>query len=577
MNILLIYPYCLEARSQDNDTRVVPMGLYYVGALLKANGYHVEILNWYAIDRTPQKVSETLREKKPDVIGFSVLHANRWGAIDIARVAKALNPSVKIVFGGIGASFLWKHFLSHFKEIDYCVVGEGEYPFLALVRQMEKEAGCLPEKIQGVAYRKKDDVVLNDPGPFVEDLDGLPVPAEHFVYQHVSLTRGCPGNCRFCGSPRFWERRVRFHSPDYFVRQLELLYAKGVRFFYFSDDTFTQKKEIVVDVCKKIIQRQLKIAWAAISRVDFVDDEMLVWMRRAGCTQISFGVESGDEKIRRFLNKNIRPDQVKKAFFLTRRCGILPRAYFIYGSPGENQETIQATMDLVHEIEPLSVIFYILTIFPGTALYADYKNKHQVTDDIWLERREDILYFETDPDLTQEMVLDFGRRLRSDFYEHLPGFVESLRLIEDKAMDRLHADFYSRLAMTFSHGDYAGTEAIKSKAAIAESLYRRALDYTPDHRAFLGLAIADQQRKDFNGSIRMLKQGLSYFPESEALNVCMGVSHMNLGRFRKALSFFFKYADSEPVSSYIAACYQALGNHEGSVSKIRSLIDEFKD
>ena len=562
MKILLIYPYCLEARIHDDDTRVVPMGLYYVGALLKANGYDVEILNWHAVDRDPQEIRETLREKNPDVVGFSVLHANRWGAIDIARIAKAFNPDVNIVFGGIGATFLWEHFLSRFKEIDYCVVGEGEYPFLELIRQMEKEACCLPEKINGVAYRKDGAAVLNEPGPFIADLDELPMPAEYFFYQHVALTRGCPANCRFCGSPRFWQRRVRFHSPEYFVRQLELLYAKGVRFFYFSDDTFTLKKAVVIDICKKIIARQLDISWAAISRVDVVDDSMLAWMRKAGCTQISYGVESGDEKIRRFLNKNITSDQIKNAFFLTRRRGILPRAYFIYGSFGENDRTIQATMDLVREIEPLSVIFYVLTIFPGTALYADYKKKHPVTDDIWLARREDIFYWETDPDLSRERVLDFGRRLRADFYAHLPGFVNSLELVEDNSVARLHADFYSRLAMTFSHGDYAGIAAIENKAAIAERLYRRALEYHPDHRAFLGLAMADQQKEDFEGSLGILAKGLSHFPESEALNVCMGVNHMNLGQFQKALPFFLKFIDSRSIFSYIAACYQALGDHE---------------
>jgi radical SAM superfamily enzyme YgiQ (UPF0313 family) len=127
MKILLIYPYCLENRLHEEDAGVVPMGLYYIGALLKENGYDVDILNFHGLGKDQNKIKEILKEKQADVIGFSVLNANRWGAIDIAKIAKTLNPKVKIVFGGVAATFLWKHFLLHFKEVDVVVIGEGEY------------------------------------------------------------------------------------------------------------------------------------------------------------------------------------------------------------------------------------------------------------------------------------------------------------------------------------------------------------------------------------------------------------------------------------------------------------------
>ncbi|MCK4469345.1 MAG: cobalamin-dependent protein, partial [Desulfobacterales bacterium] len=87
MKILLIYPYCLEDRLHEEDVSIVPIGVYYIGAFLKENNYDVEILNWYNINKTPQRIKETFIEKKPDVIGFSIVHANRWGAIEIARIA----------------------------------------------------------------------------------------------------------------------------------------------------------------------------------------------------------------------------------------------------------------------------------------------------------------------------------------------------------------------------------------------------------------------------------------------------------------------------------------------------------
>jgi len=108
---------------------VVPVGVYYIGALLKEHGYDVEILNWHDINKRPEEIKSQLREKRPDLIGFSIVHANRWGGIDIARIAKGILPEVKIVFGGIGATFLWEHLLENFREIDYIVLGEGNTVF----------------------------------------------------------------------------------------------------------------------------------------------------------------------------------------------------------------------------------------------------------------------------------------------------------------------------------------------------------------------------------------------------------------------------------------------------------------
>ena len=158
MKILLIYPYPLYDRAQEEDIKPVPIGVYYVAALLKENKYDVEVLNWYNIHKTPEKVGEVLHEKKPDVIGFSILNANRWGGIEIADIAKQINPDVKIVFGGVSATFLWKHFLTHFPQIDYIVIGEGEYAFLKLVRLIEKGRYKEIGGIKGIALRKNGQV-----------------------------------------------------------------------------------------------------------------------------------------------------------------------------------------------------------------------------------------------------------------------------------------------------------------------------------------------------------------------------------------------------------------------------------
>ena len=558
MNILLIYPPFLEARVHEDEINAPPLGLYYVGALLKEKRYPVEILNWAHMGKASETVARTLREKRPDVIGFSVLQANRWGAIEIAETAKAVNPEVTVVFGGIGATFLWKHFLTHFNVVDFCVLGEGEYPFLKLIRAIETGNPKKLKSVKGIAFRSKGRPVKTARPLPIKNLDDLPIPSKYFDYQHVAFTRGCPGNCTFCGSPQFWGREVRFHSAAYFVKQLEYLYKRGSRFFYFSDDTFLINKGRVIDICQKVIERNLKISWFAISRVDLVNEEVLYWMRMAGCTQISYGVESGSKEIRHFLNKNIRSDQIKNAFDLTTRYGILARAYFIYGSPGESNGSIQETIDLIHEIKPLGAIFYVLDIFPGTTLYDMFLKQSGQTDDIWLQKIEDILYFETDPHLTKRMILTFGNKLRSAFHEALPDFANAIELTEEASFRELNADFLSRLAMTFSHGDYAKIEALPHKDKTAKHLYRKSLDFAPNDRAYLGLGMIKQRERAFRESITLLDEGLGVFPENDQLKLCKGISHMNLGEFQRALSCFKGIRDSKQAKPYIKECHKAL-------------------
>ena len=432
MKILLTYPPCLDERITSEDALVVPQGLYYIGALLLENNYDVEVINLSDPKASDHDIRNLLLEKKPDILGLSIFNANRWGGIETAEIAKEINPDIITVFGGVGATFLWEHFLTHFDCIDYVVLGEGEEPFLKLVNYLENKKEPL-HSINGIAFKDVAHIHRTNPAINSPDLDALPQPAKYFTFQHLSLTRGCPGTCFFCGSPEFWgSGRVRSHSPEYFVDQMETLNKRGINFFYVSDDTFTLKKSVVIRICKEIIKRGLDITWVAISRVDCINEDILYWMRMAGCTQISFGVESGSPEIRTNLGKRIKNRDIVTAFNLCTRYGILPRAYFIYGSPGETWDTIDQTISLMLSIRPLALISYLLVVFPGTELYRKYKILKQATDDIWLEKIEDIPWIDAEPEITPDLAKEFGKKIREEFNNNLFSFIENIDLVKKR-------------------------------------------------------------------------------------------------------------------------------------------------
>ena len=130
--------------------------------------------------------------------------------------------------------------------------------------------------------------------------------------------------------------------------------------------------------------------------------------------------------------------------------------------------------------------------------------------------------------------------------------------MDNKELYPYHADFLSRLGLTFSHGDYARLEQIKDKDRLAASLYHRALQYWPDHRAYLGLGMLRQKHRQYEDSLNILEQGLEHFPESEALHTCLGISYLNLGDYRAALAHFPENTDSKEIKSYINICREAL-------------------
>lgn len=630
MKIFLINPACLDIRITDDDAAAVPIGLYYIAAEMIERGFETEIINLALLQQKNfasnqdkdilsiqsqqsknsrniyvEYLTNIVKSKKPDIIGFSVLNANRHSAIEAAAAVKKIYPNIRIIFGGPAPTFMPQYFFNVCPALDYIVKGEGEKSFSELVSYIENNSKAsvskssandqhsqisekngsdnskMPDYIKGIVFSNNGGLLQTDKQELISNLDTLPHPAKYFTFQHIALSRGCPGRCTFCGSPDFWGKgKVRFHSAKWFVDEMELLIQKGISHFFVSDDTFTMKKELVIEVCEEIIKRfvnrGIKITWAAISRVDFIDEEILFYMRLAGCIQISFGVESGSEEIRKTLGKHFKNENIIKAFKMTKSFGIMPRAYFIYGSLGETSHTIQKSIQLIEQIEPLSMVSYMLVIFPGTALYRNLIAPKDETS-LWNQPIEDIPWFEIDPNLDFNQVKKFGELLRSAFYSNVQRFALNTTLVDKKELYPYHADFLSRLAMTFSHGDYSANSNsghlqssrninkhnLQDQDNTAKILYERALQYYPDARSYLGLAMLMQKKRDFQGAVDIIKHALKSIPQIHSkekisdkrqLVLCIAVSLMNMTKFSEALEYLEPFKSYEDVKPYIDAC-----------------------
>ncbi|WP_029894794.1 B12-binding domain-containing radical SAM protein [Desulfohalovibrio reitneri] len=556
MRIMLAYPPFLHQRDFEENVAALPMGLLYLAAVCMEAGHEVRVADWHTADE--EAMCREMQAFQPDILGVSVFHNNRWGGLDAAALAKSLPHAPHVVFGGVGATFLPDLLLRHFSQVDWVVRGEAETSFPALLDILQD--GGDPMNVPGLTFRRQGEIVSIPEAPLIQDLDSLPDPAEHFTFQHVALSRGCPGNCRFCASPAFWGRKVRFHSPAYFVRQLKRLWERGVRFFYISDDTFTLRRNLVMEVCDRLLAELPEATWAAISRVDRVDSEMLTAMRKAGCIQLSFGLESGSPEVRERLNKGTTNQDIVRAITLTREHGILPRAYLIYGNPGEKAETIKQSIDLLDEAKPLAALFHVLTVFPGSGLYQEAKERYPDLDDAWLDRIEDLLWLDLDPELREEEVRKQGQRLKSAYFSKLSEFARSLQPANVPNLAPHWADFASRLAATFDQGDYSRRPDIPHSQETAEALYRKALDVHDEPHAFHGLGTLLFRNGKLDEAVAILARGRERFPGNPDLALCLAVARMNQGRFQEAMESLRPWSHLPEAASAIAQCRAALKN-----------------
>ncbi|HMN61811.1 MAG TPA: radical SAM protein, partial [Anaerolinea sp.] len=236
--------------------------------------------------------------------------------------------------------------------------------------------------ITGLAWRKNGEIVVNRTRPFIKDLNDLPIPLHAELplqkyrmpwikgpFTFMLTSRGCPAGCTYCIKHVSYQFAVRLRSPEKIVEEMWVLKNLGINNIHMYADLFTVSRDQVMEMCKLIIDQGLKIRWTSNSRVDYVDEEMLQMMGKAGCWLISWGIESGSEQVLKHAHKGAYPDKAERALTWAHKAGIKNWGYFIIGLPTETEETIRKTIDFAKKL-PLDIaLFHVAAPYPGTPFF----------------------------------------------------------------------------------------------------------------------------------------------------------------------------------------------------------------
>lgn len=434
--------------------KVEPLGLEYLVSSLKLNNIDVVL-----IDATIEVLSEgefvdKLHKINPDVIGITMTTMGLIHDLKGLYLAKEACPDAKIMVGGPHPSAVPIELMKSVKDIDFCIIGEGEITTVELINSIEK--GKNLDNVDGIAFRINGDIKLTRPRKLIEDLDSIPIPSREFIdfkkvkaglpfgrrnpFSIMMTSRGCPFRCIYCSKAVFGHS-YRFRSIKNILDEIEYLISIGIKEIRFYDDIFTMRPKPTIKFCEELVKRDFDLIWSCETRADKISKELLIQMKNAGCYHIAYGVESGSQKILDIAKKSMTVSHIKNAFKLTKSVGLEASAFLMFGLPGETKETLKETTSLIKEIKPDFISATLVWIPPKTELLEIAKNENLIGDINWCDfgrKEEDASPITIGPvtqyipkDLTQKELISFTRRFYVWYYLHPMRAYRTIKLIKN--------------------------------------------------------------------------------------------------------------------------------------------------
>ncbi len=354
-----------------------PHELMIIATILQDNGYDVAVIDYPIEGKSGADYELDIRRILPDILIINATLPTLPSDIKCANYVKTVKKDIIVLLRCGMIEYYAREIMQKEKGIDIIVYGESDFTICDFLECNDKK------DVKGIFYRDGKKVVKTEPRPFVEDLDILPIVNRDLIRNElyirpdtknplglIEVSRGCPYSCIFCLSPLAYGKIHRRRSVSNIIKEIKICTEKyGIYDFHFKSDLFSFSREWVLELCKGIVENNIKIQWFANSRVDTVDEELLKNMKKSGCFALSFGVEAGSQYILDKIKKNTTLDKIKMTFDLCKNVKIRTYAYFIIGFPWDTEDTVKQTIRFSKKIKPDFVDIFFPYAFPGTELY----------------------------------------------------------------------------------------------------------------------------------------------------------------------------------------------------------------
>ncbi len=406
--------------------------LPYAAAVLSEEKYNYSLLDCQRLRLNKSQVLTEVKKRNPDVIFSLVGLPSLKSDLELLDSIKQSIRDITIVGVGTSCRFLQSHILLNSK-ID--AVLRSSYPYVSnltsFIKALEQKQDI--GKVPGISYVRNKRVIdsaespdtrlKSVPSPYYEDLklDGYgsfeDLGGNRYRYITVLGSKGCPYPCSYCPYPLGFGTNWSYRSIEDVVTEVEYLNMRGVQGFLFRDQSFLMNRKRAIKICEEIIRRKLDIAWFCEARVDHVSLDLLRIMKKAGCKQIHYGVETGDPELIKWAKPQTDLDVTKKAFRLTKELGLYTTAHVILGCPDESLETLEKTYRFILEIDPDSVNWNFLTPYPGTKLYEMAKETNLILTYDWSNYTSHTVVMRTKW-LSGSQLQKAATKIMSDYSKH---------------------------------------------------------------------------------------------------------------------------------------------------------------